>query len=96
MDTANTHNDELFRRIRHDVIDSLDEELEMELEDREPVGREGLTVVQTAEDRSFRTLYFRELIRLQNELVSLQEWLVASGHKMVILFEGRDAAGKGA
>jgi polyphosphate kinase len=32
---------------------------------------------------------------LQGELVKLQDWLVATGHKLVILFEGRDAAGKG-
>jgi hypothetical protein len=39
--------------------------------------------------------YFRELFRLQSELVKLQSWVVATGHKVVILFEGRDAAGKG-
>ena len=42
-----------------------------------------------------RRQYFRELFRMQGELVRLQEWVVASGHKLVILFEGRDAAGKG-
>jgi polyphosphate kinase 2 len=35
------------------------------------------------------------LFRLQAELVKLQDWVVHTGHKMVILFEGRDAAGKG-
>ncbi len=40
-------------------------------------------------------MYFRELFRLQGELVKLQSWVVATGHKVVILFEGRDAAGKG-
>jgi polyphosphate kinase 2 len=39
--------------------------------------------------------YFRELLRLQSELVILQDWVVKTGHRMVILFEGRDAAGKG-
>src|SRR5262245_1177397 len=95
MNSSHSHSDELFRRIRHDVIDSLDEELEMELEDREPTGRDGAPHVVTDDEKSFRQLYFRELIRLQNELISLQDWLVATGHKMVILFEGRDAAGKG-
>src|ERR1019366_140426 len=42
-----------------------------------------------------RTRYFRELFRLQGELVKMHDWVVASGHRMVILFEGRDAAGKG-
>ena len=39
--------------------------------------------------------YFRELFRLQGELVKLQDWIVRTRHKVVILFEGRDAAGKG-
>ena len=42
-----------------------------------------------------RRVYFRELFRLQAELVKLQDWVVATGHKVVIVFEGRDAAGKG-
>ncbi|MGH1564691.1 polyphosphate kinase 2 [Mumia sp. DW29H23] len=39
--------------------------------------------------------YEAELARLQVELVKLQEWVRASGARIVILFEGRDAAGKG-
>jgi len=39
--------------------------------------------------------YERELARLQIELVKLQEWVRHSGLKVVVLFEGRDAAGKG-
>ncbi|MCC0042182.1 MAG: polyphosphate kinase 2, partial [Rhodobiaceae bacterium] len=39
--------------------------------------------------------YLAELSRLQIELVKLQEWVKASGHKVAIIFEGRDAAGKG-
>ena len=35
------------------------------------------------------------MIRLQSELVALQDWVVANGFKLVVLFEGRDAAGKG-
>jgi polyphosphate kinase 2 len=42
-----------------------------------------------------RQLYERELMRLQGELVKLKEWVRTSGLRMVILFEGRDAAGKG-
>ena len=42
-----------------------------------------------------RTLYFRELFRLQGELVKLQDWVVDKKLKIVVLFEGRDAAGKG-
>jgi len=39
--------------------------------------------------------YFKELRRLQIELVKLQEWVRAQGLKVVVIFEGRDAAGKG-
>lgn len=39
--------------------------------------------------------YHKELIRLQRELVKLQYWVQKQGLKMVIIFEGRDAAGKG-
>ena len=42
-----------------------------------------------------RKAYERELAHLQVELVKLQQWVKASGHRMVVLFEGRDAAGKG-
>ena len=40
-------------------------------------------------------VYEAELFRLQTELVKLQEWVRATGHRIVIVFEGRDAAGKG-
>src|SRR5262245_44811970 len=39
--------------------------------------------------------YFRHLIRLQTELIKLQTWVAHSGAKLVIIFEGRDSAGKG-
>ena len=42
-----------------------------------------------------REQYEKELARLQTELVRLQEWIVHEGLKVVVLFEGRDTAGKG-
>ena len=86
--------DELIRRISRDLADGYDEELEMELEDRHPLpdlpsGPEADT------ERDYRRGYFQQLFRLQAELVKLQDWVVASGEKILILFEGRDAAGKG-
>ncbi|MBC7519020.1 MAG: polyphosphate kinase 2 [Microbacteriaceae bacterium] len=39
--------------------------------------------------------YERELIRLQTELVGMQQWVVETGARVVVIFEGRDAAGKG-
>ena len=40
-------------------------------------------------------VYEKELLRLQAELVVLQEWVRAEGKRVVVVFEGRDAAGKG-
>jgi polyphosphate kinase 2 len=76
-----------MQRIHRDLMDSYDEELELEIEDRDPDG--------TPSDRESRRSYFRELFRLQGELVKLQDWVVGTRQKVVILFEGRDAAGKG-
>uniref|UniRef100_A0AAU2UXA0 ADP/GDP-polyphosphate phosphotransferase n=1 Tax=Streptomyces sp. NBC_00003 TaxID=2903608 RepID=A0AAU2UXA0_9ACTN len=42
-----------------------------------------------------RALYEAELYRLQTELVRLQEWVRAERARLVVVFEGRDAAGKG-
>jgi len=39
--------------------------------------------------------YEKEMFKLQTELVKLQEWVKATGARIVIIFEGRDAAGKG-
>ena len=82
---------EYSSRMQREVVDSYDEELELELEDR-PFGSE---VALTDQEKLERRRYFAELLRLQGELVKLQDWVVANGHKIVILFEGRDAAGKG-
>ncbi|GAA0618099.1 polyphosphate kinase 2 [Kutzneria viridogrisea] len=46
-------------------------------------------------DRLDKKLYEAELYRLQAELVKMQEWVRGSGSRLVVLFEGRDAAGKG-
>jgi polyphosphate kinase len=46
-------------------------------------------------ERLPRELYENELYRLQAELVKMQEWVRAEGARIVVIFEGRDAAGKG-
>ncbi len=83
--------DAMLRRLQDDVIDSYDEELEMEIDDRFLDGESAMT----PEARAARRTYFRELFRLQGELVKLQDWVVHTGQRVVIVFEGRDAAGKG-
>lgn len=45
--------------------------------------------------RMNKALYESELFRLQAELVEMQEWVRQTGARVVVLFEGRDAAGKG-
>jgi polyphosphate kinase len=93
-DTPHLDPDELIRRISRDLADGYDEELEMEIEDRHPLA-DGSTAPLGDGEKTYRQDYFRQLFRLQAELVKLQDWVVASGEKVLILFEGRDAAGKG-
>ncbi len=85
------HHDSVMQRIERDLLDSYDEELEMEIDD----GRLAAVAQDRAEDGLGRQTYFRELLRLQGELVKLQDWVQFHKKKVVILFEGRDAAGKG-
>ncbi|MCM2341385.1 polyphosphate kinase 2 [Rhodoferax sp.] len=91
-----SNDEKLIQRIRRDLADSYDEEFEMELEDRnlDEISGNGLDT-ESEQYRVSRKLYFRELFRMQGELVKLQDWVVKTGQKIVILFEGRDAAGKG-
>jgi polyphosphate kinase 2 len=85
--------EELIRRIGRDLADSYDEELEMEIEDHHPLP--GIALGTDEAEKAYRKQYFQQLFRLQAELVKLQDWVVAAREKVVILFEGRDAAGKG-
>jgi polyphosphate kinase len=89
--------EELLKLMRRDMVDAYDEEFELELDDRreEENAIPGQEYAPSLTDKDARLRYFRELFRLQGELVKLQDWVVETGHKLVILFEGRDAAGKG-
>jgi polyphosphate kinase 2 len=82
-------------RVREEMLDSFDEELEMELDDERLADLVADASQLSGTGDVERTLYFKELFRLQAELVKLQDWVVAKGLKVVVLFEGRDAAGKG-
>ncbi len=81
--------------VEAEMEDSFDEEAEMEIDD----GRipEALRVLKDIKHGPTinRQVYFRELLRLQGELVKLQDWVAHTGYKLVVIFEGRDAAGKG-
>ncbi|PMS17652.1 polyphosphate kinase 2 [Trinickia dabaoshanensis] len=96
MDKPDSRSDAQFfaerqRRFEEELVDAYDEELEMEVDDRILDGSDAFT----PEARALRRHYFRELFRLQGELVKLQDWIVETGHRLVVIFEGRDAAGKG-
>ena len=86
--------EELMRRLRGDLLDGFDEELEMELEGRD-IDAVADVLTDSADYKAARQQYFRELFRLQGELVKLQDWVATTKRKVVIVFEGRDAAGKG-
>jgi polyphosphate kinase 2 len=77
------------------MLDSWDEEIEMDVEDYHPLPELPDGGANEAGERDYRKKYFQQLFRLQGELVKLQDWVAATKQKVVILFEGRDAAGKG-
>jgi polyphosphate kinase len=84
---------DLKRRIERELLDSYDEEFELDVEDRHVDELAG--VATDAAWRADRQRYFQELFRLQGELVKLQDWVATTKHKVVVIFEGRDSAGKG-
>src|SRR5208283_2297905 len=86
--------DELIRRIGRDLADGYDEEFELEIEDRHPLPGIPPGAGDAAESQ-YRRRYFGELFKLQAELVKLQDWVIETGQKLVVVFEGRTAAGKG-
>lgn len=94
-------NDKLRKKMHQDLIDGFDEELENEIDDyfhdyayaKADLDLEDLTL--SDQEKLTRKHYFHELIRLQQELIKLQDWVVESKEKIVVIFEGRDAAGKG-
>jgi polyphosphate kinase 2 len=58
-------------------------------------GKPGGNAPVNSKGKIKRGFYEKELARMQVELVKLQEWIRAKGLKVVVIFEGRDAAGKG-
>ena len=78
-----------------ELADAFDEEYELELEDAQL----SLEISKIYKDKHpngiDRHVYFQSLIRLQSELIKLQDWVSHHKKKVVVLFEGRDSAGKG-
>ncbi len=78
-----------------ELADTLDEDYELEIS--EPALSMEIRKVyrRTHPPTIPRPEYFRDLLRLQSELIKLQDWVSHTGAKVVVLFEGRDSAGKG-
>jgi polyphosphate kinase len=82
-------------RIKQEIADSFDEELEMEIDESRLENMLADLADHPDREQLERRTYFRELFRLQHELIRLQDWVQHKGLKVVVLFEGRDSAGKG-
>ena len=92
---AKADDDEALDWLEAELLDSLDEEAEVEIDDS-VLSREIARIYRERHpDQLDRRLYFRELLRLQAELIRLQDWVVHNRQKVVVIFEGRDSAGKG-
>ncbi len=93
--SAENENASLQDRLHDEIVDSVDEELEMEIDDERLARLLDNVIDHPLQETIDRSFYFKELLRLQRELVKLQDWVVHQKLKVVVLFEGRDAAGKG-
>lgn len=90
------HNDtEDMDWLEAELADTLDEDFELEIS--EPaLSMEIRKIYRKAHPPSLeRKDYFKKLLTLQAELIKLQDWIEHSGEKVVVIFEGRDSAGKG-
>ena len=87
--------DSTHDRIQYELMDSLDEELELEIDDERLAEAVAETAGAHEDNKLDRHVYFKELLNLQRELIKLQDWVVHQKAKVVVLFEGRDSAGKG-
>jgi polyphosphate kinase len=78
-----------------ELQETLDEDYEIELEDAVLSEEIRRIYREQRPEQMDRKLYFRELLRLQTELIKLQDWVAHNKQKVVVIFEGRDSAGKG-
>ena len=78
-----------------ELADTFDEEYELALEDAVLSKEIGRIYSDRHPDLIDRRTYFQSLIRLQADLIKLQDWVQYHRKKVVVVFEGRDSAGKG-
>lgn len=88
---------EFVGRLQDELMDTFETDIEDEWEDlaRALLDKEASPQVIAQRLRDSRRSYMRDLRLLQMELIKFQDWVVETGQKVVVLFEGRDAAGKG-
>ncbi|HMZ59484.1 MAG TPA: hypothetical protein PL048_11955, partial [Leptospiraceae bacterium] len=88
---------EQYQAVYNSILDDLEEELELPEEDEnlDKNGRAYEKLLSSAEESNDKISYLKELLRLQIQLIKMQDWITHTGYKLVVLFEGRDAAGKG-
>ena len=91
LQNATVRRPDLMQRIANDLMDSYDEEWSWRLKTATWMRR----VTWWPPTSWSASATSKSLFRLQGELVKLQDWVQHSRQKVVILFEGRDAAGKG-
>ncbi|MFN4156961.1 MAG: polyphosphate kinase 2 [Gemmobacter sp.] len=95
MDTRDEPAENGAEWLASELADLLDEDYELELEDA-TLSREIAKLYKSRhQDGLDRLTYLQTLIRLQSELIKLQDWVVHTKQRVVVLFEGRDSAGKG-
>ena len=81
-----------------ELMDELDEDYELEFEDAE-LSRKVREIYDQKHRQKFEPMarreYFTNLLQLQAELIKMHHWVEQTGAKVLVIFEGRDSAGKG-
>jgi polyphosphate kinase len=78
-----------------ELADTLDEDFELEMSEPALTMEIRRLYKEAHPDTIDRRIYFTELLRLQSELIKLQDWVQYHKERVVVVFEGRDSAGKG-
>ena len=88
---------EQYQNIYNAILDDITEEFESLDSDLQtlPDDKSDFKTIKGGKIKNDSKIYLKELVKLQIELVKLQDWVQETGYKLVIIFEGRDAAGKG-
>ena len=94
----NTEKHEAKDWLEAELMDELDEGYELELEDAE-LSRKIKEIYNLKHGYNFEPMprreYFMNLLKLQAELIKMHHWVEQTGAKVLVIFEGRDSAGKG-